>query len=65
MLEKGCLGDACGACCGGPKLPTLVVFGGRAQDKSVCAEWGVGASSNLTAWHGCRHHHSQSATPST
>ncbi len=43
-LEKGCLGDACGACVGGSKFPTLVVFGGRAHDKSVCAVLGVGAA---------------------
>ncbi len=43
MLEKSCPGDAHGACCGGPKLPTWIVFGGRAQDKCFCAVFGVGA----------------------
>ncbi len=43
MLEKSCPGDARGACCGGPKLPTSIVFGGRAQDKCFCAVFGVGA----------------------
>ncbi len=44
MLEKSCPGDACGAYCGGPKLSTLIVFGGRAQDKCFCAVFGVGAA---------------------
>ena len=33
-----------GACCGGPNLPTLIVFGGRAQDNCLCAVFGVGAA---------------------
>ena len=44
MLEKSSPGDACGACCGDPKLPTLIVFGGRAQDKCFCAVFDVGAT---------------------
>jgi hypothetical protein len=44
VFEKGCPGDARGTCCGGPKLPTLIVFGGRAQDKCFCAVFGVGAA---------------------
>ena len=44
MLEKSCPGDARGACCGGTKLPTLIVFGGRAQDKCFCAVFGIGAA---------------------
>ncbi len=44
MLEKGCPGDACGACCGGPKFPTSIVFGERAQDKSFGAVFCVGAA---------------------
>jgi hypothetical protein len=43
VFEKSCPGDACGACCGGPKLSTLIVFGGRAQDKCFGAVFGVGA----------------------
>ncbi len=44
MLEKIFPGDVHGACCGGPKLPTLIVFGGRAQDKCFCTVCGVGAA---------------------
>ncbi len=44
MLEKSCPRDARGACCGGPKLPALIVFGGRAQDKCFCAVFGIGAA---------------------
>ena len=34
----------CGACCGGPKFSTLIVFSGRAQDKSFYAGVCVGAA---------------------
>jgi hypothetical protein len=43
VLEKGCPGDACGVCCGGPKFPTSIVFGGCAQDKSFGAVFCVRA----------------------
>ncbi len=33
-----------GACCGGPKLPTSIVFGGCAQDKCFGAVFCVGAA---------------------
>jgi hypothetical protein len=44
VLEKSCPGDARGACCGGPKLPTSIVFSGRSQDKCLCAVFGIGAA---------------------
>ncbi len=44
MLEKGCPGDARGVRCGGPKFSTLIVFGGRAQDKSFGKVFCVGAA---------------------
>ena len=44
VLEKGCPGDACGMCCGGPKFQTSLVFSGRAQVNSFCAVFGVGAA---------------------
>jgi hypothetical protein len=44
VLEKSCPRDARGACCGDPTLLTSIVFGGRAQNKSFCAVFGVGAA---------------------
>ncbi len=44
MLEKGCPRDARGECCGGPKFPTSIVFGGGAQDKSFGVVFCVGAA---------------------
>ena len=44
VLEKSCSRDASGACSRGPKFPTWIVFGGRAQDKSFGAVFGVGAA---------------------
>ncbi len=44
MLEKGCPRDARGACCGGPKFPALIVFGGCAQDKSFGAVFCIGTA---------------------
>ncbi len=44
MFEKSCPGDAHGACYGGPKFPTSIVFGGRAQEKCFCAVFGIGAA---------------------
>ncbi len=44
MLKKSCPGDARGTCCGGPKFPTSIVFGGRAQNKCFCAVFGVCAA---------------------
>jgi hypothetical protein len=41
VLEKGCPRD--GSVAGGPKLPTSIVFGGRAQDKCFCTVFGKGA----------------------
>ncbi len=44
MLEKGCPRDARGACCGGTKFLTLIVFGGRAQDKGFGTVFCIGAA---------------------
>ncbi len=41
VLEESCAGDACGTSWGGSKLPTTVVFNGRAQNKCFGAVFSV------------------------
>jgi hypothetical protein len=41
VLEKAAP-EMRGACCRGSKCPTLMLFGGRSQDKSFCAVFSVG-----------------------